>query len=260
MHKQNGMRYAPTRKDDRGFYIILAICLAVIVTSGYVLLFAPGAADDPALDARVVTPQAAPSGGTAAVAVPDVDIPAQPQTAQTMQPEPEPQPAPEPQTEPTAAPEPAPPIWVRPVAGAVQRGFSGDTLLRDATMGDWRVHSGADYAASSGTRVYAASDGTVEAVETGTLYGTCVTLALADGKTMVYRGLSEKVKVKTGASVRAGDVIGTVGTDNAAEAAQASHLHVELYDGGAAIDPETVLGAQDAVDTSAAQDGIDVEE
>ena len=44
MRKQHSMGYTSQQKNDRGFYIILAVCLVVIVVSGYVLFFAPGAA------------------------------------------------------------------------------------------------------------------------------------------------------------------------------------------------------------------------
>ncbi|MFR4978887.1 MAG: hypothetical protein ACLUDG_08170, partial [Butyricicoccus sp.] len=40
MHKQ-GTGYTGQSKSDRGFYIILAICLVVIAISSYVLFAAP---------------------------------------------------------------------------------------------------------------------------------------------------------------------------------------------------------------------------
>lgn len=281
MHKQHSMGYANGQKTDRGFYIILAICLVVIAVSGYVLFFSPSPSQADGLDQTVYTPTGSDLSETAAVAVPDVDVPAQP--AQPVEPEKTAEPeadaaAEAPAQETAAQTEPAAPIWVRPVAGEVQKAFSGDTLVKDETMGDWRVHAGADYAATVGTRVYAVSDGTVDSVESDTLYGACVTMKLADGKTAVYRGLADAVKVKQGASVRAGDVIGTVGENNAAEATQASHLHFELMANGETINPETVFGGGKTtdkteqkkqtggaevpikVDTSAEQSGIDVEE
>ena len=146
--------------------------------------------------------------------------------------------------------------------------FSGDTLVKDETMGDWRVHTGTDYAAQSGMRVYAVSDGTVERAEVDAQYGGTVVINLTDGKQAVYQCLAENLKVSAGDHVRAGDVIGTVGTIGYAESGQESHLHLELYANGEAIDPEQVLGASEetvaeadiAVDVSQPQDGIYAEE
>ena len=112
-------------------------------------------------------------------------------------------------------------------------------------MGDWRVHTGTDYAAQSGMRVYAVSDGTVERAEVDAQYGGTVVINLTDGKQRVYQCLAEDLKVSAGDRVRAGDVIGTVGTIGYAESGQESHLHLELYANGEAIDPEQVLGVSE---------------
>ena len=254
------------KKADRGFYVILSICLVVIAVSSYVLFFSAGGSQADPSDATVYVPSDVPAVQTP-VSVPDVDVPAEPaEPAVQPEPEPEPEPEPQPADEPrqTAAEAPAP-IWVRPVDGAVLKDFSGDTLVKDETMGDWRVHTGTDYAADAGARVYAVSDGTVARAEMDAQYGGVVVLELTDGRQAVYRSLAEGLKVSAGDSVRAGDVIGTVG-QSSAEAGQDSHLHLELYEDGAAIDPERVLGgaqqtASDAaLDVSLPQDGIYVEE
>lgn len=265
------------KKVDRGFYVILSICLVVIAVSSYVLFFAPAANESETTDPTLYLP----TGDTVVqepVSVPDVDVPAEP----TVQPEPEAveqpvEPEPQEQEQPeqadtaaqTAAEEPAP-IWVKPVDGAVIKTFSGDTLVKDETMGDWRVHTGTDYAASSGTRVYAVSDGTVERTQADAQYGGVVVLNLSDGKQAVYQCLApDNLKVRAGDTVRAGDVIGTVGSEGYAEAGQESHLHLELYANGEAIDPESVFGSveqtvgeaeEPAVDASQPEDGIYVEE
>ena len=79
MRKQHSMGYTSQQKNDRGFYIILAVCLVVIVVSGYVLFFAPGAAQTGGMDETVYTPTDTElTDGTAAVVLPDVDVPVQP--------------------------------------------------------------------------------------------------------------------------------------------------------------------------------------
>lgn len=261
---------------DAGFYIILLICLTVICISGYVLFFTGTGEDDGA--ATLVTPRTGETvftvpGGTdlvtddpvvPAVGDDSVDVPAE--TAGET----------EEYAVEAAAGQPAP-IWVRPVAGEILRPFTVDSLIYDETMGDWRTHAGVDYAAENGTRVYAISDGTVAAVTQDELYGTQLTLTLADGRTAVYRGLAEKVKVRQGETVRAGDVIGTVGTDaDPSERALGSHLHLEVLDGETPVDPELVISGEAKIssaensadagqqvlgmDDSIPQDGIYVEE
>ena len=115
-------------------------------------------------------------------------MPAEPaEPAVQPEPEPEPEPAPQQADQPqqTAAEAPEP-IWVRPVDGAVLKAFSGDALWsRMRAMGDWRVHTGTDYAAESGARVYAVSDGTVTQAEMDAQYGGVVVLELTDGKQAV---------------------------------------------------------------------------
>ena len=255
------------KKADRGFYVILSICLVVIAESSYVLFFSTGKGQADPSDTTVYLPSSEQAVQTP-VSVPDVDVPAEPaEPAVQPEPEPEPEPAPQQADQPqqTAAEAPEP-IWVRPVDGAVLKAFSGDALVKDETMGDWRVHTGTDYAAESGARVYAVSDGTVTQAEMDAQYGGVVVLELTDGKQAVYQCLDEEMKVSAGDAVRAGDVIGTVGTQGYAEADQDSHLHLELYADGAAIDPESVLGGAqqtasgETLDVSLPQDGIYVEE
>lgn len=258
---------------DAGFYIILLICLSVICISGYVLFFT-GTGEDSGTAALVT-----PTIGEPIFTVPPEDAvitetPLEPVDGEDTVEAAEPVIAEEPVAE-TAAEEPAP-IWIRPVSGEILRPFTSDSLLYDETMGDWRTHEGVDYAAENGTRVYAIGDGTVEAVTTDELHGTQLTLALADGRMATYRGLAEKVKVREGASVRAGDVIGTVGAEaDPSEAALGSHLHLEVLDGEQYVDPEAVLSGEArissaetenveqpvlGIDDSVPQDGIYTEE
>ena len=54
-----------------------------------------------------------------------------------------------------------------PVSGAAITPFSGDMLVKNETLGDWRTHNGIDIRAEAGEAVRAASDGTVTAVADG---------------------------------------------------------------------------------------------
>ena len=105
------------------------------------------------------------------------------------------------------------------------------------TLGDWRNHNGADYAADKGDKVHAVTAGTVAYVTEAALWGTVAEVKTLDGGTWRYCGL-DKADVKTGDEVHRGDVLGTVGTIPS-EGEDASHLHLEYLDeNGAYQDPE----------------------
>ena len=246
MRKYGGKPNAAARMDDKGFYIILTICALAIVVSGYVLFFVPSSSGDTVLE-DTPSPQV-----TVPVTVPSVDLTEDEPIERTVEEAPEvpetpaapeeSKPAEIEETVPTAA-EAAPqaPVWVRPTEGAVTIPFSGDELVFQPTFGDWRVHAGTDYAGDEGDRVYAVADGTVERVWTDSLNGQCVELAHADGLNTMYMGLKENPKAKEGGTVKAGDVIGSIGATNEAESAQGAHLHLEARVGDRAVDIETFL-------------------
>ena len=153
------------------------------------------------------------------------------------------------ESEPAAAPLPAPtptvtvsaPVFVRPVAGAVITPFSGDELLFQPTFGDWRVHSGTDFAAEAGENVLALTDGTVQDVFEDGLYGSCVTLSHDADLTSTYRGLTD-VRVSAGQAVTAGETLGAVAETIDAEAALGTHLHVEAARAGTPVNVLELLG------------------
>ncbi len=152
--------------------------------------------------------------------------------------------------EPVSAPDPAPvvtvsaPVYTRPTSGAVLTPFSGDMLLFQPTLGDWRVHSGTDFACEAGENVAALTDGTVQAVFEDGLYGTCVTLAHAGDLKTTYRGLSE-VRVSEGQAVSSGESLGVCAASIPAEEAIGTHVHVEASRGDAVVDVMELLGEEE---------------
>lgn len=126
-----------------------------------------------------------------------------------------------------------------PVPGQMLAAFSGDELVYNETLGDWRTHNGVDLAAEAGEPVKAAALGQVSAVYQDAVWGW--TVEVSDGSRVYrYQGL-ETPAVQTDEEVHAGDVLGTVGRVPA-EAKLPSHLHFEIRQDGSCIDPETVLG------------------
>lgn len=252
-----GSKSAAHRAEDKGFYIILILCLTVIGISGYVLFFSPSArpADRMAVDG-VQTDVPRTAGEEFSAVDERYDVP-------VKEPETKPQPPaqPKPKVQTAAPAQPKPKVWVRPTSGEVLQPFSGDELVFHETFGDWRVHQGVDYEGGAGTRVYAIGDGRIETVTSDPIWATCITLRLADDRTAVYRGMSERVKVKAGASVKAGDMLGTVGESVPAEAENGPHLHFELLEGGVYVNPDKLLadGKAKKQQTAALQEGVSLD-
>lgn len=256
-----------TAAQNRGFYIILTVCAIAIAISGYVLFFAP-ISNEASMDSVEYVPdlpqttwepkedvlqdpidnlldddeslQTSSDSSLdetldTSLEIPDeITEPTINETEETTTPTVS---EPQEETQETAS---TTPVWIRPTEGEIIQAFSGTKLIYQETFGDWRVHTGTDYAGNAGDHVYAVQNGEVSDVTNDSLWGCCVTIKLSDNRTAIYRGLNEDTKVKTGSKVSAGDVIGTIAELIPAEANQASHLHFELLDAdGIPVNPET---------------------
>ena len=205
--------------SDRGFYTILTVCGLIIAASAWVLWMHAGSSAETAVPETAEGPEHRE------------ETPAEAE-------------------EPVSVPEPAPvvtvsaPVYTRPTAGAVLTPFSGDMLLFQPTLGDWRVHSGTDFACEAGENVLALTDGTVQAVFEDGLYGTCVTLAHAGDLRTTYRGLSE-VRVREGQAVSSGEALGVCAAGIPAEEAIGTHVHVEASRGDTVVDVMELLGEEE---------------
>ncbi len=101
-----------------------------------------------------------------------------------------------------------------------------------------RAHNGIDYAAASGTPVYAVGDGTIRRAGNGGSYGNLVEINHGRGYTTRYahlRGFAPGIRA--GVRVKQGDVIGYVGMTGLATG---PHLHYEFHKNGSPIDPNSV--------------------
>lgn len=135
--------------------------------------------------------------------------------------------------------EPQMPSYALPMSGAVIANFSADELVFNTTMNDWRTHNGTDISAAAGTEVKASMGATVTKAYYDDMWGGVV--ELSDGTVTVrVMGLTDKMRVQEGNTVVQGAVIGNLG-ENAAESALESHLHIEVEQNGALINPETLL-------------------
>lgn len=133
----------------------------------------------------------------------------------------------------------AAPASTQPFSGRVLNAYSGDELVYSKTLGDWRTHNGADYAAPAGESVHPAKAGRIVAVSEDALWGNVVEIMDADGVIWRYCGL-RAATVKIGDDITTADTLGTSGSIPA-EASGKSHLHLECSRNGAYLDPESLL-------------------
>ncbi len=141
------------------------------------------------------------------------------------------------QDEPAAAPEPS---FVWPVDGQTGQEYSGDELVYNETLKDWRTHNGLDIQCPAGRTVKSAKAGRVTAVYDGGVWGQIV--EIDDGQiTWRYCGLdASSIQVKAEDQVTMGQTIGKLG-ETPAETALEPHLHLETLKGGNYQDPKLYL-------------------
>lgn len=262
MQKENLFQRALNWVERRGFYMILGLCVAAIGVSAYVLFFTQPEPEPILGELQLQEPQADAVSPSA-----DVVIPVEPDREPETEPEhPVQTPAESVQTalreetptgapvEPESEPEPEPviqvdrqetvrqPVFTFPIqSGQVQREFSGDSLVLDPTMGDWRTHNGVDFVCDPGDAVMAVLDGVVAEIGEDALLGCCIRIDHGAGLESRYCGLAVEDSLKTGMQVTAGQTIGRAAAGNLAESAQESHLHLEMTEDGRYVDPMSVL-------------------
>jgi murein DD-endopeptidase MepM/ murein hydrolase activator NlpD len=107
--------------------------------------------------------------------------------------------------------------------------------------GGARSHEGVDIMAPRGTSIYAVVDGRVASATWTPVGGNVVWLESTDGVYSYYYAHLDRVQVRRGQRVRAGDRLGTVGNTGNARAAS-PHLHFAIYrPGRIAVDPASFL-------------------
>jgi len=123
-------------------------------------------------------------------------------------------------------PGPRPSGWPLTIKGFITAGFTGAD-----------GHTGLDIAAPLNTPVVATADGTVKQAGIDPVYGSYVILTHAEGLETMYAH-NGPLLVTRGERVARGDVIAYSGNSGQSSA---PHLHYEVREGGAPIDPSTFL-------------------
>ena len=199
----------------KGYYIALILCAAAIGISGYLYYRNT--------DAQVPSAQQSPAEQSQS------HIPAV---------------ATDP-TEDTAAPTPSNATvsisTVAPLSGDTIGEYAIDCLSYNPTTRDWRTHDGVDIAASAGTEVCAAADGTIYTVYDDEVFGKTIVIRHDGGYVTTYSSLDPDSNIATGKSVAKGEIIGTVSNNSLMETALGDHLHFSVSCNGISIDPDVFL-------------------
>ncbi len=117
----------------------------------------------------------------------------------------------------------------------------------------WVQHKGVDFAAPSGTRVFATADGTVDFVGQQTGYGNIVILKHLDGYSTYYAHLSGFAGIQPGQHLTQGQLIAYVGQTGWATG---PHLHYELRFHDVPQNPLSVMLMEPVTLTGRARQGF----
>ncbi|MGB0631916.1 MAG: peptidoglycan DD-metalloendopeptidase family protein [Alphaproteobacteria bacterium] len=128
------------------------------------------------------------------------------------------------------------PLLRTPIDGA--RLSSRFGKRRHPVLGYTKMHRGVDFAAPTGTPIYAAGDGVISYRGRKGGYGNYVRIRHAGGFNSAYAHMSRfKKGVTLGSRVKQGQVIGYVGSTGRSTG---PHLHYEILAGGRQVNPLTI--------------------
>lgn len=123
-----------------------------------------------------------------------------------------------------------------PIDGA--RVSSGYGMRRHPVLGYSKMHKGMDFAAPTGTPIYAAGDGVVQRAGRFSAYGNYVRVRHRSDLDTAYAHMSRIASnIKPGTRVKQGQIIGYVGSTGRSTG---PHLHYEILVAGTQVNPRSV--------------------
>ena len=123
-----------------------------------------------------------------------------------------------------------------PIDGA--RMSSGFGMRRHPVLGYNRMHKGVDFAAPTGTPIYAAGDGVIDKIGRNGGYGNYIRIRHVNSLKTAYAHMHKFAKgMSKGKRVKQGDVIGYVGTTGRSTG---PHLHYEVLKAGKQVNPKSI--------------------
>lgn len=221
-HSNNGSN-ARKKLQEKGYYIVLFLCVLAVGISGYLFVSTATQNRQEAALSIPLTAEKLPEGtpgGSAPVASAVEEL--------------------SPEEKDAALRDEARKLAVAPLRGEVLRPFSLEELSYNETTKDWRLHDAVDIL-SAGGEVVACMAGTVTEVTDDAFFGTTVVIAHDGGYETRYSNLTAMPVVKVGDRVSPGSAIGAVGQTAMAESADDAHLHFQVLLKGQPVDPAEFL-------------------
>ena len=131
------------------------------------------------------------------------------------------------------------PSFSLPVSGALLKKHDPTLQVFSNTMNDYRVHLGIDVVTESSAPVYSAADGKISRIWEDALMGYCMAIEHSGDCYTIYKNLSKTLPegISEGVSVRAGQLIASVGDSAMIEVADEPHLHFEMTVADLSVDP-----------------------
>ena len=127
-----------------------------------------------------------------------------------------------------------------PTGGSIARGYDPQEAVYWEALACYKPHAGLDIAGEAGEEVCAIAEGVAAAIGRDELWGLSAEITLADGRSMVYRGL-EAAFVHAGEKIACGQTLGVLMAKIPCEGETGAHVHVELMKDGKYQDPGALL-------------------
>ena len=130
--------------------------------------------------------------------------------------------------------------FIVPIEGDILIAYSGDKLIYNTLLSDWRTHNGIDISCDENSAIYASSDGKIIDIFENSM-GKSVKIDHENGYESVYSNLSDEIEVKIGDNVKAGDLLAKIGNTQTSDFTQKPHLHFEILYNNKYVDPQEMF-------------------
>lgn len=132
------------------------------------------------------------------------------------------------------------PDFILPAEGQICEKFSGESLIYNKAMGDWRTHNGIDIKTEDNAEIIVSADGIIEEIYTDYL-GNTVVIDHKNGFKTKYSNLDNTENLTIGVKMKQGDFLAKVGNHKLGENTTDPHLHFEIIKDDVFVNPEEYI-------------------